>query len=277
MRNIIDWNDPADALFTARLGRRIDDIMSSILAQRSKLDEEEKNREKFLALSYDDRCESVLKAAITECESEEFRLQQVGAESSYSDNLRQRQSGETLDGVVVRLIDLRNKSQEDRKWEISRKMSPEYFNLNLNWATMNGIKIIKEHYIACCLELLNAVEIEHALFEFHRSPKSNLFVFAGTRQVPILPYESTEPVFYPIFGDTTFGFGVKRGACVKYAPSNLKSNPPLVGYGEQRFRVVECRTRDVRLIRTYQIVHHIESMEGLIPRPQSCFRSALAF
>jgi hypothetical protein len=89
------------------------------------------------------------------------------------------------------------------------------------------VRVLEEHYVALSFVGLSSHHISEMLPKFKPSGRLGVLTSSGKAAIPKLSYEGIGEVVYPVHGDTTFGFGVRTGACVEKTPVGIKFSKPL--------------------------------------------------
>ena len=272
MRNVIDWTDPGDALFVTRLSRRIDEVLVPLHTKKEEQSQQARARAGFAALSYEDRCKAITTSIARTTSLQEFNLLPPSGWALMSSTVRAKTSSNVLECLIVHFVDLKDKTQDARRGYIDCRVGHERLDLNSN-KILRRLDKVKEHYVGCFLDSLPSEEIEQVLSVFRKGAVPGMLISDDTINIPVLPFETNSPVFYPVFG----GEGIGQGACVKDPPRSISAGSPgtVFEFYNPGFRVVSCSTRSVPRLQTYQAIHSIRSIEEFEPLLKASIRAAL--
>lgn len=264
MRNIIEWTDPGDHIFKSRLGSRVDAILAPMKAADKVSDELRIIREKFADLSSSQRHSVVKDCMASILAAPDFGLKRNTWTNIYDKIFYEKANGDWLECFTATV----------RPDGHASSVHFDQVDLNVD-RILTRLTLIKEHNILCSFDPVSLKEVAPSSFKVNKTSSQPMMSVVENRTIPILPYQSEGPVFHPVFGRTFFGRGVDEGACVRDAPAHLTSSEPRFGYQNQGLRVVNCTTRKIPLLRTYQVVESIKSIEEFRGAFRSCISAAL--
>jgi hypothetical protein len=262
MRNIIDWTDPEDPSFRSRLAGRIDRVLGPILAGMKAEKEKQQERSKFLALSYEERKRAVLNICDQVFATPDIKAT-VTKEGNlhFADRVGQRVCNRTLVSIMIHLLSSEDSTPQTNRSQIYVIPDEPGYNLNFGDLLSAGIEAVHEHCISLSFLPLSMHHIAEMIPNFTPLANSKALVSRARVRIPILSYKEHGKLFYPVHGNTTFGFGVNSGACVENPLHGVKSSKPLLHWHfPDSARVIECSSRELPRVQTFQVIDDIQSM-----------------
>jgi hypothetical protein len=257
MKNVIDWRDPGDRAFRAKLDSRVGYILAPLLEKGYRKDQEAAEAAAFQSLPIAGRIDAIMKVAATVMAELGFT-----AASKANGALNWRGHANSYIRLKDGILSLIELSVHTKTGELPHHFVDKEPPYNLNFRrTLNQLVSVRERRIECAFFAIPYLEVCHLMPTFSASPDRKLLAFDSSLDVPTFDPNDTGEVFIgnEFVRDGTWGSKLRYGFHVRSVPAgalSIKGDLLMKGfrfvYGDLKHRAVPRRIE-------YQLIDAIDS------------------